>query len=171
MHLDVSRRAFLVASTVGFAGYQFGRPLQAASSTAAAPRAGGKAKSTILFFLCGGSSHIDTFDTKPDAPLEYRGPFQTIGTSAPEIQLCEHLRSYAPAPPFHGYEHPLYFHGVRVILFDGAATHRLALFIRYHHVLDRIYFIELSEKNIVRAITNAQVGIECPNQFAEIIIR
>jgi 3-hydroxyisobutyrate dehydrogenase-like beta-hydroxyacid dehydrogenase len=33
------------------------------------------AKSTILFFLCGGASHIDMWDMKPDAPVEYRGEF------------------------------------------------------------------------------------------------
>jgi hypothetical protein len=92
MHLPVTnRRAFLVASTVGIAGYQFGRLAQAATSSSPAPPAAGKAKSTILFFLCGGSSHIDTFDCKPEAPLEYRGPFETIATTAPDIRLCEHL--------------------------------------------------------------------------------
>ncbi|MBM3966122.1 MAG: DUF1501 domain-containing protein [Planctomycetes bacterium] len=50
-----------------------------------------KAKSVILFFLCGGASHIDTWDMKPEAPLEYRGPFQSIATSAPGVRLCEHL--------------------------------------------------------------------------------
>ena len=49
------------------------------------------AKSTILFFLCGGSSHIDMWDMKPEAPLEYRGPFRPIKTTAPEIDICEHL--------------------------------------------------------------------------------
>ncbi len=86
-----SRRAFLVASTVGFAGMRFGKPVQAVTSAPASASRGGKAKSTILFFLCGGASHIDTWDMKPDAPLEYRGPFQPISTTAPEIQLCEHL--------------------------------------------------------------------------------
>jgi hypothetical protein len=51
----------------------------------------GKAKSVILFFLCGGASHIDTWDLKPDAPSEYRGPFQPISTSAPGVRCCEHL--------------------------------------------------------------------------------
>ncbi|HVK11023.1 MAG TPA: DUF1501 domain-containing protein [Gemmataceae bacterium] len=77
----LSRRAFLVASGLGLAG----------SATAAPTPTGGKAKSTILFFLCGGASHIDTWDMKPDAPAEYRGPFQAIDTSAPGIRLCEHL--------------------------------------------------------------------------------
>ncbi len=34
---------------------------------------------------------MDTWDMKPDAPAEYRGPFSPIATSAPSIQLCEHL--------------------------------------------------------------------------------
>ncbi len=86
-----SRRTFLVASALGLAGMQFGRPRAAAATASAVGAAGGRAKSTILFFLCGGSSHIDTFDLKPNAPLEYRGPFQEIATSAPEIRICEHL--------------------------------------------------------------------------------
>ncbi len=85
-----SRRAFLVASSVGFAGLRFGAPALAASAQGAAAGSG-KAKSTILFFLCGGSSHIDMWDLKPQAPLEYRGPFESIATSAPGLQLSEHL--------------------------------------------------------------------------------
>jgi len=47
--------------------------------------------STVLFFLCGGSSHIDMWDMKPDAPREYRGDFKPIRTTSPDIHLCEHL--------------------------------------------------------------------------------
>ncbi|MBC8354657.1 MAG: DUF1501 domain-containing protein [Planctomycetes bacterium] len=86
----VDRRTFLVASGAGFAGMQFGAPALAATSKPVASRAG-KAKSTILFFLCGGASHLDTWDMKPDAPAEYRGPFQPIATSAPGVRLTEHL--------------------------------------------------------------------------------
>jgi hypothetical protein len=85
----VNRRAFLVASTVGYAGFQFGAPALSAATTGQAPK--GKAKSTILFFLCGGSSHIDMWDLKPDAPQEYRGPFNPIATSAPGLLIGEHL--------------------------------------------------------------------------------
>jgi len=85
-----SRRTFLVASTVGFAGLRFGTPRAAASPAPQVP-ARRRARSTILFFLCGGASHIDTWDMKPDAPREYRGPFNPIRTSAPDIRLCEHL--------------------------------------------------------------------------------
>src|SRR5204863_5900397 len=39
----------------------------------------------------GGASHIDTWDMKPDAVAEYRGPFRPQATSAPGISVCEHL--------------------------------------------------------------------------------
>lgn len=86
------RRRFLVASAAGVSGFSFagnhsiagGQPSQPGTPT-------GSARSTILFFLSGGASHIDTWDMKPSAPLEYRGPFQPIRTSAPGIRLCEHL--------------------------------------------------------------------------------
>src|SRR5436305_9185191 len=84
----LSRRTFLAASTVGFAGLSFGR---GAFGAATAPPRKKPAKSTILFFLCGGASHIDMWDMKPEAPLEYRGEFKPIRTSSPEIHLCEHL--------------------------------------------------------------------------------
>lgn len=84
----MNRRTFLVASTLGFAGFNFGSPARAARKST--PRSK-HAKSAILFFLCGGASHIDTWDMKPDAPEEYRGPFKPTDTSAPGVQLCEHL--------------------------------------------------------------------------------
>ncbi len=91
---DCDRRTFLVASASGFAGLHFGGAIQPAvadSATRAPIDGGGKAKSVILFFLCGGASHLDTWDMKPNAPAEYRGVFSPIRTSAPEIRLCEHL--------------------------------------------------------------------------------
>ena len=84
-----SRRDLLVASAAGVAGLAFGQPQLHAANTAV--RGGGKAKSVILFFLCGGASHLDTWDMKPDAPAEYRGPFAPIGTSSPGVRLSEHL--------------------------------------------------------------------------------
>ncbi|MDP6469144.1 MAG: DUF1501 domain-containing protein [Pirellulaceae bacterium] len=92
----MNRRAFLVASGVGYAGLQFGglglaAPAAESGEAARTVTGPGRAKSTILFFLCGGASHLDTWDMKPAAPREYRGPFQPIATSAPGIQLSEHL--------------------------------------------------------------------------------
>lgn len=87
----VNRRQLLVASTIGLAGMRFGQPLPAADITAEQATTGGKAKSTILFFLCGGSSHIDMWDLKPKAPMEYRGEFKPVPTSASGLQISEHL--------------------------------------------------------------------------------
>jgi hypothetical protein len=86
----MQRRQFLVASSLGFAGYAYGRPASGMDRGASSPGRGA-AKSTILFFLCGGASHLDMWDLKPDAPLEYRGPFRPIATSAPGVRLSEHL--------------------------------------------------------------------------------
>jgi len=84
-----NRRAFLVASATGYAGLHFGKPGRVNADSIRSD--GGKAKSVILFFLCGGASHIDTWDMKPESPSEYRGPFSPIETSAPGVRLCEHL--------------------------------------------------------------------------------
>ncbi len=51
----------------------------------------GKAKSCIILFAWGGMSHIDTFDPKPLAPVNYRGEFKPITTKVPGIQISEHL--------------------------------------------------------------------------------
>lgn len=88
----MQRRQFLFASGLGFAGMTFGTPTPAVSASPVPTVPGRKsAKSTILFFLCGGASHMDLWDLKPEAPLEYRGPFQPIETSAPGVRLSEHL--------------------------------------------------------------------------------
>lgn len=88
----ISRRGFLAASGTSLLGLPSGlspRSTHAAESANSGPPA--TAKSTILFFLCGGASQIDTWDLKPDAPAEIRGEFNPISTSAPGVRLCEHL--------------------------------------------------------------------------------
>lgn len=86
----IDRRSFLVASTAGVAGFQFGQSTLRANS-GAIPERSRPAKSTILFFLCGGSSHIDMWDLKPNAPMDYRGPFSPISCKGAEFQISEHL--------------------------------------------------------------------------------
>ncbi|PYT29765.1 MAG: DUF1501 domain-containing protein, partial [Acidobacteria bacterium] len=55
-------------------------------------RAGGKKDvSCIVLWQSGGPAHQDTWDLKPDAPIEYRGEFKPIPTNVPGIQICEHL--------------------------------------------------------------------------------
>src|SRR5436189_5461475 len=55
-------------------------------------RAGGKKDvSCIMLWQSGGPAHQDTWDLKPDAPIEFRGEFKPIPTNVPGIQICEHL--------------------------------------------------------------------------------
>jgi uncharacterized protein (DUF1501 family) len=49
----------------------------------------GTAKSVVLVWLWGGPSQLDTWDPKPYAPVEYRGPFGTIPTRIPGVRFCE----------------------------------------------------------------------------------
>jgi uncharacterized protein (DUF1501 family) len=55
----------------------------------AAPASGEKA--CIQLFLVGGPSHLDTWDPKPDAPAEFRGPFRPVRTNVPGLDVCEHF--------------------------------------------------------------------------------
>ena len=48
-------------------------------------------KSVILLWMTGGPSQIDTWDRKPDRPLQNRGPFGAIATKLPGVSICEHL--------------------------------------------------------------------------------
>jgi hypothetical protein len=52
-------------------------------------------RSCIMIFNLGAPSHLDTFDMKPEAPAEIRGPFQPISTVSPEIQISEILPRHA----------------------------------------------------------------------------
>ena len=65
------------------------RALAAAEGKAKAPV--GRAKSVIYIFLSGGLAQHESFDLKPDAPLEVRGEFRPIRTRTPGIEICEHL--------------------------------------------------------------------------------
>ncbi len=69
----------------------FGLSLFGRSSTFGSTDGRNKAKSCILLWLDGGPSHLETFDVKPDAPAEVRGPFQPIATNVPGTYLSELL--------------------------------------------------------------------------------
>ncbi|MGB8168730.1 MAG: DUF1501 domain-containing protein [Chthoniobacteraceae bacterium] len=51
----------------------------------------GRARSCVLLFLGGGPPQHETFDPKPDAPLEIRGTFKSIATNVPGVHFCETL--------------------------------------------------------------------------------
>ncbi|MGL4551089.1 MAG: DUF1501 domain-containing protein [Gemmataceae bacterium] len=79
----MSRRAFLHAGALSTLGLTLPGYLRAAGD---GPKSDTNA---IMLFLLGGPSHIDTFDPKPDAPAEVRGPFETVATAAPGMRITE----------------------------------------------------------------------------------
>src|ERR1700722_12630288 len=79
-----SRREFLKASAVGAVGLAV-----PGISTGTTQLPLGTATSCIFINMVGGPSHIDTFDPKPDAPAEVRGPFKPIQTKVPGLHLSE----------------------------------------------------------------------------------
>ncbi len=86
------RRIFLAASGLGFGGLHLPSIVRGGQERGSSGSSrSGRAKSTILIWLSGGASHIDTWDMKPESPVEYRGLFKPIATSAPGVRLCEHL--------------------------------------------------------------------------------
>src|SRR4051812_26600074 len=58
-------------------------------------KAQGKAKSVIFLWMAGGVTHIDSFDPKPDAPIEVRGVLGEIPTKLPGVRFCETLPQLA----------------------------------------------------------------------------
>jgi hypothetical protein len=83
----ITRRDALTAGSLGLLGGFFGLPAPAE----ALPRKRARAKHVILLFLHGGAATQDMWDLKPAAPVEVRGEFRPIATSAPGIHICEHL--------------------------------------------------------------------------------
>jgi len=82
----VDRRAFLQVGASSVLGLSLADRLRAAGPSGQTP---GSAKAVILLWLWGGPSQLDTWDPKPHAPLEYRGPFGTIPTKIPGVRFCE----------------------------------------------------------------------------------
>lgn len=55
----------------------------------------GSAKAAIMIYLPGGPSHMDMYDLKPQAPVEFRGEFKPIATNVPGVQISEHFPNQA----------------------------------------------------------------------------
>ena len=85
----LSRRNMLKASLAGLAGLSVPELLRRRAASSERNRKDGK--SVILLWMTGGPSQIDTWDPKPDRPLENRGPFGTLATKLPGVRICEHL--------------------------------------------------------------------------------
>lgn len=83
----LSRRAFISAGTLALGGLTLPQLLAARAG------AGEVSKDTavILLYLHGGPSQLETYDLKPEAPLEYRSIFRPIATTVPGLDICEHF--------------------------------------------------------------------------------
>ncbi len=91
----LDRRTFLKVGSLGFTGLSLADVLRARSR---ADAAGGRIRddlSVILVWLDGGPPQHETYDPKPDAPAEFRGPLKAIPTSVPGVFLPELLPRHA----------------------------------------------------------------------------
>ncbi len=89
----MSRRNFLQIGAFG-AGLTLADMLRAKAQASNVPdRVGASTptKSAIMIYLPGGPSHLDMYDIKTEAPVEYRGEFRAIQTNVPGVQICEHF--------------------------------------------------------------------------------
>jgi hypothetical protein len=88
----IDRRRLLQAGSLGCLGFTLPGLFRAeAARTTGGPKATSRIKSCILLFFYGGPSHLDTWDLKPNAPVEVRGEFQSIATTVAGMRVCEHL--------------------------------------------------------------------------------
>ena len=86
-HQAISRRRLLQVGAAGLAS--FATPGMVAARVDANRPSKGAEKSCIFILLCGGPSHLDTWDLKPDAPAEIRGPYNPIATAVPGMRISE----------------------------------------------------------------------------------
>ncbi len=108
-----SRRAFLQAGTLGAIGFSL--PHLLAAKERGAVKDEHDDRSVIMIFNLGAPSQMDTFDPKPDAAAEIRGPFKPINTKAPGVQITEILPRHA--------QHADKFSIVRSCYHTAAAVH------------------------------------------------
>ena len=82
----MSRRSFLRVGTLALGGLTLADLFRLRAVAGPNPA---RAKSVVMIHLSGGPSHLDMYDMKPLAPVEYRGEFSPIRTNVPGIEICE----------------------------------------------------------------------------------
>lgn len=88
----LSRRNCLRAGFLGLGGLTLAQLFRSQAQAAAAPV---QDRAIIMLFVHGGPSHLETYDMKPNASTDIRGPFMPIKTNVPGIEVCEHLPKHA----------------------------------------------------------------------------
>lgn len=99
-HFRPKRRDFLRVGWLAGVGLSLGDyfSLQARgqeTASAAGKNVEAKAQSVIHVYLPGGFAHMDSFDPKPDAPIEYRGILGTVATKLPGVRFSSHMQASA----------------------------------------------------------------------------
>jgi hypothetical protein len=89
----IRRREFLRVGLAGFASLTVPELFRLRAEGVCSPTR--ERTAVILVWLHGGASHLETYDPKPNAPSEYRGPYAPISTGQPGIQICELLPRHA----------------------------------------------------------------------------
>jgi hypothetical protein len=89
----ISRRAFINTGSLGYLGLNLGDYLKLRAEENSVKEA--KAQSVIYIYLPGGYAHQETFDPKPNSPVDYRGPLNSISTSIPGIFFSQYLTETA----------------------------------------------------------------------------
>src|SRR4051794_26207160 len=84
---SLTRRAFVQAGASTVLGLSLADWLRWRAEAAVPPV--GSARAVMLLWLWGGPSQLDTWDPKPAAPLEFRGPFSAIPTRVPGVRVGE----------------------------------------------------------------------------------
>ncbi|MCX7422778.1 MAG: DUF1501 domain-containing protein, partial [Planctomycetia bacterium] len=87
----VSRRGFLQIGSLAGLGVSLPMALAAKQASPKTGLSSGSDMNCILIWTQGGTSHHDTFDPKPDAPISVRGEFGVIDTAVPGVQFTEIL--------------------------------------------------------------------------------
>jgi len=91
----MTRRDSLRVGFLGLGGLTLTDLLRLRASAATNGLAENKDTAVILLFVHGGPSHLETYDMKPNAPTDIRGPFSPIPTNVPGFDVCEMLPRHA----------------------------------------------------------------------------
>jgi hypothetical protein len=85
----ISRRQLLQAGGIGALALASPGMVAASVNPSKGLRGVAAERSCIFVLLCGGPSHLDTWDLKPDAPADIRGPYRPIASTVPGMRISE----------------------------------------------------------------------------------
>ena len=91
----VKRREFLAAGALGLGGLSLPDLFRCRAAAAAAGKSVDEETSVIFVWMPGGPPHMDMYDMKPNASIDYRGPFHPIHTNVPGMDVCELMPRHA----------------------------------------------------------------------------